>query len=509
MEVVTGEPFDAYMNHTVLAPFGMTSSGFAMTPELSKALAIGQMWTYDGRTFDAPTFALGTAPAGNLYSTVLDMGKFVIALLDEGRGPNGAVVSPETLRSMWVPQFAPPGATHGFGLGFNVSDLDGHRRVGHNGAVYGFASEVAALPDDGLGVTVIATKDCGNTTAERIADAALRSLLALKKGEPLPPLETTTTLESGLARRIDGHYDTGRGAAELVARGDRLYLAPPRGFRFEVRARGKELVADDPLGFGTRVVPGVERGRGTDGLPIGRLADRMPEPPPSRWDGLIGEYGWDHNTLYVLERQGKLCVLIEWFFFDPLTEVSADVFKFPDRGGLYHGESLKFTRNGSGRATQVEAAGVLFNRRRIDGDDGSTFQITPTRPISELRPVAMAASPPAEKGDFRAPDLVDLTTLDPAIKLDIRYASTNNFAGTPFYSSARAFMQRPAAEGLLKAHQALKVRGYGLLIHDAYRPWYVTKVFWDATPEEGHAFVADPSKGSKHNRGCADGPDVV
>jgi serine beta-lactamase-like protein LACTB len=45
--------------------------------------------------------------------------------------------------------------------------------------------------------------------------------------------------------------------------------------------------------------------------------------------------------------------------------------------------------------------------------------------------------------------------------------------------------------------------GYGLLVHDAYRPWYVTKVFWDATPDDKKKFVADPAKGSRHNRGCA------
>jgi len=45
--------------------------------------------------------------------------------------------------------------------------------------------------------------------------------------------------------------------------------------------------------------------------------------------------------------------------------------------------------------------------------------------------------------------------------------------------------------------------GYGLLIHDAYRPWYVTKIFWDATPQDKKLFVADPREGSRHNRGCA------
>ena len=115
----------------------------------------------------------------------------------------------------------------------------------------------------------------------------------------------------------------------------------------------------------------------------------------------------------------------------------------------------------------------------------------------------MAAQPPNETGDFRQPDLVDLTRLDPTIKLDIRYATTNNFLGTPFYSEPRAFMQRPAAEALVLVSRKLKAQGYGLLVHDAYRPWYVTKVFWDATPPDKHVFVADPSKGSRHNRGCA------
>ena len=64
-------------------------------------------------------------------------------------------------------------------------------------------------------------------------------------------------------------------------------------------------------------------------------------------------------------------------------------------------------------------------------------------------------------------------------------------------------MQRPAAEALAKANEDLKPYGHGLLIHDAYRPWYVTKMFWDATPEASRGFVADPSKGSRHNRGCA------
>jgi hypothetical protein len=62
-----------------------------------------------------------------------------------------------------------------------------------------------------------------------------------------------------------------------------------------------------------------------------------PAPAAERWQGLIGEYGWDHNTLFILEKEGQLHALIEWFFLYPLEEVSRDVFNFPN-WGLYHGE---------------------------------------------------------------------------------------------------------------------------------------------------------------------------
>jgi D-alanyl-D-alanine dipeptidase len=136
-------------------------------------------------------------------------------------------------------------------------------------------------------------------------------------------------------------------------------------------------------------------------------------------------------------------------------------------------------------------------------DRPQVFRITPVRPVAELRTEALAARPPEEKGDFLRSDLVDLANLDPRIKLDIRYATTADFLSTPVYTSARAFLQRPAAEALLRAHRDLIKQGYGLMIFDAYRPWYVTKIFWDATPPDKHQFVADPSQGSRHNRGCA------
>jgi len=218
--------------------------------------------------------------------------------------------------------------------------------------------------------------------------------------------------------------------------------------------------------------------------------------------GLIGEYGWDHNTLYILEREGKLHALIEWFFEYPLQQVARDTFQFPNYG-LYDNEKVIFRRDASGRAYVAEAASVNFTRRLTEIDNGQTFKIKPLRPVEELRREALAATPPVERGDFLEGDLVELNTLDSSIKYDIRYATTNNFMDAVFYAQARARMQRPAAEALVRAHRKLKERGYGLLIHDAHRPWYVTKMFWDATPEAQRQFVANPANGSRHNRGAA------
>jgi D-alanyl-D-alanine dipeptidase len=248
-------------------------------------------------------------------------------------------------------------------------------------------------------------------------------------------------------------------------------------------------MANDALSFGPRIaVLANAIVMGADTLV---RADRRsaPPPPPTRWEGLIG-------------REGKLHALIEWFFEYPLEPVAPDTFRFPNYG-LYDNEKVVFRRDPRGRPYVAEAASVLFTRRLSDIEAGQTFKIKPLRPVEELRREALAASPPIERGEFLQPDLVELRTLDSTIRYDIRYASTNNFMSAVFYSQPRAFLQRPAAEALVRAHRKLKDRGYGLLIHDAYRPWYVTKMFWDATPAAQRQFVANPANGSRHNRGAA------
>jgi D-alanyl-D-alanine dipeptidase len=233
-----------------------------------------------------------------------------------------------------------------------------------------------------------------------------------------------------------------------------------------------------------------------------------PKPPniPTAWKPWIGEYArpaesGDLVSAYVVsESRGSIVI-----------------FKREDRAGKTTYETLdtfsasSAPRDPHHRYLQLREAGkrvfvlgdVAWGKITPEFDARAQVLIHPVRPVAELRSEALAASPPHEDGNFRKPELVELAPLDPAIHLDIRYATTNDFLGTAVYTQARAFLQKPAAEALVRSLHKLEPLGYGLLVHDAYRPWYVTKIFWDATPSEGKIFVADPSQGSRHNRGCA------
>lgn len=511
LETTQGEPFAEYLERAVLEPLGMASSAFAPRPEVMDDLARAYMWGLDRDLFDAPTFELGMAPAGSMYSTVLDLARFMDAMFERGNGENGRILSPETLESMWRPQFAEPDATEGYGLGFRIQENFGQRQLGHGGAIYGFSTQLAFLPDAQLGVAVVSAVDGTNTVAGRVADAALELMLAASSGEPLPtePLRGTEPVDPATALALEGAYGAGDQTVELDERNGELFLTPLRsGPTVALRARGDTLIVDDRLAFGDRYLPiGDAALLALDGdaasLRLPRQPTRdLPPPPPGHWTGLIGEYGWDYNVLYVLEREGRLHALIEWFYMYPLEEIGPDVYAFPD-WGLYHGERLIFSRDADGRATSVEAASVVFPRRDVGTEAGGTFRIEPVRPVAELRVEALAGSPPNEPGTFRDSELVEVASLEPGIQLDVRYATTNNFMSSVFYDEPQVFLQRPAADAVVRAHQALAEHGYGLLLHDGYRPWYVTKMFWDATPESQKLFVANPANGSRHNRGSA------
>ncbi len=97
--------------------------------------------------------------------------------------------------------------------------------------------------------------------------------------------------------------------------------------------------------------------------------------------------------------------------------------------------------------------------------------------------------------------LVDLKKIIPSIRVDIRYATADNFMKEVLYPEARCLLRKEVAEKLVRVQERLQSKGLGLKIFDGYRPLSVQKKMWARVPIEG--YVANPAKGSNHNRGAA------
>ncbi len=499
----TGQSFANYVRRAVFDPIGMSHSSFAAPgANLAPHLAAGEMWTYDGETISPPQFQPGVAPAVGLYTSVEDLGRFLAALFESEKPARANILAPQTVSQMWTPQFVHPDAAVGMGLGFRVGRFADHRLAFASGSLYGYAAEILALPGQQLGVVVATNVDAANGATSEIAGAALRWMLAARHGHRPPELAESTDLPAVSARSLAGRYGSLATAFDLIERDGSLYFLPIAGGPMvRVRQLGRSLLTDGRLGYGIRLTP----------IPGGiRIGDTIfpsytlpkPKPAPAAWKALIGEYGWPYATLYILEKDGRLTALLPSLDYAPLAEMTPSIFAFP-HSGPYDGERIVFVRGPNGIAASLTLGGVRFPRRKLSGSSGPFFRIHPLKPVPELRREALRAKPPRGHGDFRKPDLVDVAALDPKIHLDIRYATSHDFLGAPVYTEAKAFLQRPAALALVRVAHHLERQGYGLLIHDAYRPWYVTKIFWDATPPDKRIFVADPSEGSRHNRGCA------
>lgn len=203
-------------------------------------------------------------------------------------------------------------------------------------------------------------------------------------------------------------------------------------------------------------------------------------PEVARWVGL---YGTDRPILDIYERDGGL-------FAHGCGLDHVAVAEVRDRLGF-----------SEGKMPQAQVDGLTLEQRDFAGEAVAAFRRTVSGDLNQLRAASLAATPP--RSDGAQSDLVDVSALVPGIRVDMRYASANNFMGAPLYDRAVALLQRPAAAALARAQAALREHDYALVVLDAYRPWSVTWLFWAAVPPASRTFIADPAIGSKHNRGCA------
>ena len=502
LEKVFQKPYVEFMQDDILKPLGMNASSFEFKDSMASNLAEATMWSYDGRNFKAPRFELGMIPAGSLYSSVTDLTKFLNMILSDGCLNGKRFVNPSTLKEMFTPQFT-DFAESGYGIGFRVSKHNGYKMISHGGAIYGYSTQLSALPEPKIGVVVASSVDISNSITRKISSYALDLLIAKEKELKLPEYVKTKPIKKEIEENLIGDYENYANRIRIKKIKNQIIFENDY-FEVPIKEFNSRFISDGKINQG-----GISIERNGDNLIVNkkeykRFKKNSNPDFPKDWLGLIGEYGWDHNILYVYEDAGSLWVLIEWIEKNKLIQESKNLFKFPEKTGMYRSEKLNFKINANGIATEVSILnGPIFKRRSPLSLTKETFKISPVKPIEILRKEAENSNPPMGNSESEKFDLVEIKNIDRSIKYDIRYASENNFMGSKFYKTSNAFLQRPAAEALKRVNEKLRSYGFGLLIHDAYRPWYVTKMFWDATPVDKKIFVANPQNGSRHNRGCA------
>jgi len=484
LEVVTGSPFETYVRDNILRPLAMDQTSFDRGHGPLPDAAVMQSIDWERR----PTTNSGTAniPARGVETSIRDFSRFAQALL--GKMPG---IRPETLATAF--SCGRPRCNGAFGLGFAVDERFGRKRVGLRGSTYGYVAELQLYPDENLAIATFGSSHEA-PTATRLGKYAAG--LALGEGAEF---ERSTSAEQSPG--AVGYYRSARGSFATIRQIEgRLWLESTEVIG-ELRRQMDRWVVDDTSSY----YDAVEISDGTLSLGTVRYHRQKtmaaPAAPSPELSALIGDYGWDHDYFRIFERGGELYARSNWVRYDRLLRRAAGNWEFADPGSDFRSERLQFVNDRSGATSAVRLNGAVFPRRHFGEEAGSRLKAL-VRSSPDLADPAWRASPPTEPAK-RTADLVSLNGLADNIRLDIRYASTDNFMGMPVYDRVAAYLQRPAASALQRVAARLKTQGFGLVVHDAYRPWAVTKIFWDATPAEGKAFVADPAQGSRHNRGSA------
>jgi len=352
---VSGVLFGDYARELLFRPMGMLHSSFSRNGQVEHQLATGYMQVANGRggfhEIEAPRFELGTLPAGNLYTTAEDLAIFLRVLFARGRSGNKQIIRPETLEEMWTVQLT--SETNGFGLGFNVGHRGGKRTIGHSGAVYGFTSSIAALPEEKLGVVVLSNDDLAVAAVERINNAAWEVL----RGAGSASGTGRASVAASRGAAFDGEYQSESYWAKIEGlnanlSGQKTTLRPLDDLTFEINNR---------IINNSRLTLSSDRNSFTA---LGQKFERVRQRAPiaRAWKDLLGSYGPEFIPLTISERNGRLYAMTENMYDYALAPESETVFKMPP--GLYTDERLAFHRNEKGKVHMAVLANMPLPRRR-------------------------------------------------------------------------------------------------------------------------------------------------
>lgn len=236
-----------------------------------------------------------------------------------------------------------------------------------------------------------------------------------------------------------------------------------------------------------------------------------PKDCPKDLKYILGMYYGNGEMFLLRENNGEVELVYRFGQNDytfagsnvyPLYKEHFDSYTINESGPLNHLDAaVRIERSREGYGVSCSVGGNRYSRRFFAGENGRPFRFAPVSDWQALKTAADAAVMPAQLGAGQQAQLVDLAQAVPGLKFDLRYAQADNCFGQALTDDQRAFLDADAAQALAQAQQYLKPYGYGILVWEAYRPWFVSKLAYDALPADKKSMLPAPEVGFSHNTG--------
>lgn len=236
-----------------------------------------------------------------------------------------------------------------------------------------------------------------------------------------------------------------------------------------------------------------------------------PKDCPKDLKYILGMYYGNGEMFLLRENNGEVELVYRFGQNDytfagsnvyPLYKEHFDSYTINESGPLNHLDAaVRIERSREGYGVSCSVGGNRYSRRFFAGENGRPFRFASASDWQTLKTAADAAVMPAQLGTGQQAQLVDLAQAVPGLKFDLRYAQADNCFGQALTDDQRAFLDADAAQALAQAQQYLKPYGYGILVWEAYRPWSVSKLAYDALPADKKSMLPAPEAGFSHNTG--------
>lgn len=236
-----------------------------------------------------------------------------------------------------------------------------------------------------------------------------------------------------------------------------------------------------------------------------------PKDCPKDLKYILGMYYGNGEMFLLRENNGEVELVYRFGQKDytfagsnvyPLYKEHFDSYTINESGPLNHLDAaVRIERSREGYGVSCSVGGNRYSRRFFAGENGRPFRFAPVSDWQALKTAADAAVMPAQLGAGQQAQLVDLAQAVPGLKFDLRYAQADNCFGQALTDDQCAFLDADAAQALAQAQQYLKPYGYGILVWEAYRPWSVSKLAYDALPADKKSMLPAPEVGFSHNTG--------